>query len=125
MIKAVIVMKILLNYRGTIIHDGLDPPTHPETNSPDVVLFLHFDVTFIYPGQNQLRQKKQTYRSVTATVVLPYRHPYCHLLTGLPIFFTCGVHKYNDHTSHQSGSGNENTSHQSGSSTQNTEDDAG
>jgi hypothetical protein len=59
MIKAVIVMKILLNRRGTIIHDGLDPPTHPETSFPDMVLFLHVEVTFIYPGQNQLRHNKK------------------------------------------------------------------
>ena len=42
---------------------------------------------------NQESRWTQTYRPVTATVILPDRHPHRHLLTRLSIFFVCSHQK--------------------------------
>ena len=48
---------------------------------------------FISYCMNQESRCTQTYRPVTATVVLPDRHPHRHPLTRLSIFFACSHQK--------------------------------
>lgn len=58
---------------------------------------VHILISVLLPVSNNIHRtqrishlsRRPTYRPVTATVVLPDRHPHCHLLTRLPVFFAC------------------------------------
>lgn len=53
-----------------------------------VYLSLHTSTHTLVNSISRLN-RRPTYRPVTATVVLPDRHPHCHFLTRLPVFFAC------------------------------------